>query len=592
MEMTETERGRGARLGERARFVLAVIVTGALAGAGAIAFYACLDLAQLVFWGGGESVRTAGDWLHAIVENRIPPLLTLAANASPWKRLLLPALGGLMVGGIAHLLRGEGGAHGMAELLEVVGFGRRPTRAVNAARRVISAIVTMASGGSAGQEGPIVQLGGSLAAAVGHALKPSERERRTLVACGIGAGVAAAFNTPLGGAIFAIEVAIGSTSFDVAWPVILAAVAAQAVARLYLGVGPLYEMSLAIFRAAPARALPLCALLGALGGAIGGLYGVGLEKTSALAGRLPVPRWLRPALGGLAVGAVAVVLPEIHGNGYPFIASVTSGEVYAVRLLLVLVLAKLAATWLTLGSGGGGGIFTPSLFIGAALGGAFGRIAIAAWPGVGTTPAEFAVIGMAAVFAGTFHAPLTAIVVHLEMTRDFNVSLALIVACLAAQAATRLVAAESIYHGELARRGTSWSFTPRERALRSARARDLLREEPERALAPLARFDEIARRFSAGRDLRLYVAGERLEGAIDLHDVKSALGEEGNELPVVARDLARPLAPLAPDDSLERALARLAEDGAGELPVCDPATGRFLGVITRRDIEALARAAS
>jgi CIC family chloride channel protein len=581
---------RTAAILRGARFVAAVIIAGCTAGAGAIAFYATLNLMQLLFWGDASGAAAPAGWWHAITANEAPRLTDVAARSSWAARLFLPAVGGLVVGGLASVLRGEGGAHGVSELLEVVGYGRRPTRAVNAARRVLSAIVTMGSGGSAGQEGPIVQLGGSLAAAVGRVFRLSDLEARTLVACGIGAGVAAAFNTPLGGALFAIEVAIGATSFEVAWPVILAAVAAQAVSRLYLGEGPLYAMSLSTFRAAPARALPLCALLGAAGGAVGGIYGLGLdhvgERATALARRLRIPRWLLPALGGLATGAIAIFFPRVHGNGYPVIASITSGEMPAVGLMLALVGAKLVATCLTLGTGGGGGIFTPSLFIGAVLGGAIGTIANALAPGIGTTPAEFAVVGMAAVFTGTFHAPLTAIIVHLEMTRDLDASLALIVACLAAQAVTRLFSRESIYHRELDRRGISWSFEPRRRELRARRVRDVLRPESCRPIAPGAPFDEVTRRFEAGRELRLYVAAERLEGAIDLHDVKTLLGARDVKIPVIAAEIARPVDALSADDTLETALARLEEDPAGELPATD-AGGRFLGVLTRRDVDAI-----
>jgi CIC family chloride channel protein len=535
MARARSGNARLARIVSGARFVLSVLTAGALAGLGAIAFYTALDLAQIFFWGdgGGAHVRAGTAWWERIFAKEVPSLIALAA-ASPWqRRLLLPALGGLLVGGIAYLLRGER-RHGVSELLEAVGYGRRPTRVTNAARRILSAIVTMASGGSAGQEGPIVQLGGSLAAATSRLFRSSDLEQRTLVACGIGAGVAAAFNTPLGGALFAIEVAIGATSFDLAWPILLASAAAQATSRLYLGAGPLYAMSLWTFRAVPARALPLCALLGAVAGLAGGAYAMGIERTSEVAARLPLPRWLLPAAGGLFVGGIGVALYQVHGNGYPFIASVTSGDLYPVKLLLLLALAKAVATALTLGSGGGGGIFTPALFIGACLGGAFGWGVHELFPSVTTTPAEFAVVGMASVFAGTFHAPLTAIVVHLEMTRDLDASLALIVACLAAQATTRLVSRESIYHRELTRRGISWSFEPRRRALRGRRVGEILRAETVRALVPEAAFEEVTRAFAEGRDLRIYVAKERLLGAIDLHDVKTLLGERGLGIPVVA----------------------------------------------------------
>jgi CIC family chloride channel protein len=496
--------------------------------------------------------------------------------------LLLPAAGGLLAGPMVTLLCRQAKGHGVPEvMLSVSREGGRIDPKVGVVKTAAS-IVTIGSGGSAGPEGPIVHIGSAIASTFGQWLKASTEDLRLLVACGAAAGISATFNAPIAGALFASEVILREFNVPSFTSVVLASVTATAISRAILGSAPTFEIphygivspvELGFY----AGLGLLCALASVLFIRMIYLAEDGFDRLK------PIPAWLRPAIGGLMVGAIGLAVPGVLGSGYQVIhATLGSGQL--LPILLLLFAFKLVATSLTIGSGGPGGVFAPSLFVGATLGGAFGVLASAAYPNVTASPGAYATVGMGALFAGTAHAPVTAILMIFEMTQDYRIVLPLMIAVVISTLVARRLFPHSIYTLKLHRRGLDFD------ELRRINILDLVTVEQ----AMTRRFASVLPAMSVPELVTKLKAEDRtgypvvdaegaLLGVVTFRDVSRVLDNPAGK--TVADILTRNPIVVYPDETLNEAMLKLAIKDVGRAPVMsrdDPR--RMEGVLERRDI--------
>jgi CIC family chloride channel protein len=376
----------------------------------------------------------------------------------PWfLRLVIPALGGAGAGAVSLLTSRLKGGQGVGDVMEAVVLGRTRISLGRAASKAVGSWFAIVSGGSIGREGPIIQFGGGLGGVAGRLFRLRLDHTRALVAAGTAAGFAAAYNTPLAAVLFVVEIVTGVVALETILPAIVATPIATALTRLVIGGGPIYGQR--SFATNSELDLLGYAALGLAAGFVGPAFMEMLDRGGALFARLRWPKPLCAALGGLVVGAIAIELPQVTGNGYEAINLILSGKVGAA-LVVVLLVAKAVATTASVSSGSPGGVFTPSLFLGAALGGGVGHaISLFGSPGSPATVGAYALVGMAALIAATTHAPLLGAVMVFELSQDYAIVLPLLIATATATLVSRRIHPNSIYMEELRRRGLGWEIT-------------------------------------------------------------------------------------------------------------------------------------
>ncbi|MGA8247173.1 MAG: chloride channel protein [Nocardioides sp.] len=423
--------------------VALALVVGAGAGLGAVAFRWLIKEFTLVLSGHAD---------YAAVPGSAHPALP---GVGRWFLLGVPVVAGLVYGPLVHFFAREARGHGVPEVMYAVARrgGRIPPPV--AAVKALASAICIGGGGSVGREGPIVQIGSALGSTVGRVLRVPEGRMRVLVACGAAGGIAATFNAPLAGVFFAMELILADFAAQSFGMVVLAAVTASAIGRAILGNQPF--LALPTFTVQhPSEYLYYAAL-----GLVAGCVGVGFTRVlylieDACDAIWHGPEWLRPAVGGLALGVLLLVLPQMYGVGYPVLGNAVNGK-YAVAFLLVLLVGKMVATSLTIGIGGSGGVFAPSLFMGAMLGSAFGVVIGHLVPEAGP-PGAYALIGMGAVFAGAARAPITAVVIMFELTGEYTIILPMMTAIVLATGIGHRLSRDTIYTLKLRRRGVHLGF--------------------------------------------------------------------------------------------------------------------------------------
>lgn len=412
------------------RFLAALVIVAAGAAAFAIGFRGALGLVYRHALGGRD-------------------VLEAFTRAAWYVRLLLPVLGGLLAGLVAR--RGQG----FGEVMEAVVLGRVHLSLRATARKALGSWVAIAGGGSIGREGPLIQFGGALGYFVSDVMKVAEEERRVLVAGGIAAGFTAAYNTPLAAMLFVVEVVTGVVAVDAMIHLLVATAISTAILRAAVGGGPIYGAR--AFALASSWELVAHTALGLAAGLAAHAFQRLLAAGEALAERSRVRQPWRAGLGGLVVGALAIALPEVAGNGYEPLNRLLDGE-YALGLVALLLLAKAVATTASVGSGSPGGVFTPSLFLGGAVGAVWGHLAT--YLHLPAAYGSYTLVGMAAATGAMTHAPLMAAVLVFELSGDYAIVLPLVLATAAATAVTRALGADSVYTAELRRRGVGWTMKP------------------------------------------------------------------------------------------------------------------------------------
>jgi chloride channel protein, CIC family len=376
----------------------------------------------------------------------------------PWLGLaffvVIPVVGGLLYGPLIYRYAREARGHGVPEVMTAVADGGGRIRPQVSLVKALGSALCIGTGGSVGREGPIVQIGSALASSLGQWIKMPENRLRILVACGAAGGIAATFNAPLTGVFFGVEIILREFSVEALFTVMLAAMIADVTAIPFLGDKPFlsgFPSGLALHSAGDYLLVAVLAVIAAL---IGLAFKTVLYATEDLCDRLwkGRPEWARPAVGGLALGLLLLALPQMYGVGYPVMYKTTAGQ-YALWFVIVLAFAKIAATSLSIGIGGSGGIFAPSLFIGVTSGMAFGDVARHIFGAGAGDPALYAVVAMGAVFASAARAPLTSLASVVEMTGDFALTLPVMLAVAIASALSRTLSYGTIYTTKLLRRG-------------------------------------------------------------------------------------------------------------------------------------------
>jgi CIC family chloride channel protein len=455
--------------------------------------------------------------------------------------------------------------------------------------RALASAVTIGTGGSVGREGPIAQIGASLGSGVGQVLGLASDRLRTLAAAGAAGGIAAAFNAPLAGSFFALEVISRNFATHTFGPVVLCAVAATGVSRLHFGGAPAFSVP-PFSLGGPVEA-PLAAALGVFCGLVSLGFMALLTRLERLFAKLPAPTFLKPALGGLALGGLIWISPHLFGAGHGTLDAVLRGQLAWTTLALLLVMKPLA-TSLTLASGGSGGVFLPSLYVGGLAGALFGMAARTLVPGLETSSGAYALAGMAAVLAGTSHAPITALLLAFELTQSYAVILPVMLAVAISTLLSRALGRNSIYTAVLAARG----IDPDRRedlVLRGVRVDEVMERAPPavRADAPL---DVVLARFLESNIDAVFVTDPagRLLGQVSIHDVKEGIGEQSSlGALVVARDVSESAATARPGDTVALALDALVRAGRDLLAVVDDANV-LAGALSLRTItEVIARQA-
>ncbi|MBS0449193.1 MAG: ClcB-like voltage-gated chloride channel protein [Proteobacteria bacterium] len=506
--------------------------------------------------------------------------LVQAAMALPWwQRLLTPAVGGLLAGLALIVFDRLPKAKLAPDYMEAVAIGDGRISAVPTLVRSLSSGLSVGSGGALGREGSMVQLAAMVGSAIGRIASFNEARRRLLVACGAAAGIASAYNAPVAGALFVSEIVLGSIAMTGFGPLLVAAVMANLVIHHVLGYAPTYRMP----QFAPiggADVLPYIGL-GVLAGVAGPQFLRLLDAARAGFRRLRLAAPWRLALGGLGVGLLSVAEPQVWGNGYSVVDSVLNSPWTWQALFLVLA-TKLLATSASVGSGAVGGVFTPTLFVGAVLGALFAHLLGAVLPGM-AAPGAYAVVGMGAMLAATTHAPLMAIMMISEMTLSFEVVLPVVLASVAAYSVARIFRTESVYAASLRRDEAAHPGRP----LADFRIADLMKPESRR-IAPDTPLPAIAGAFSRERVQYLYVtdAGGRYLGAVSLHDVAQRHPAEHARMSIAADLLIERLPTLTPDMNVSEALMAFARHHGERLPVVEPAAagGRLVGSVTKTDV--------
>jgi len=544
---------------------LAAIV-GLAGGFGAIGFRYLIRVFQTVSYGSDGN------------------LLELAWSTPWYFRILIPALGGLVVGPVVYFLAREAKGHGVPEVMEAVTLRSGMIRKrVVLVKSLVSAIC-IGTGGSVGREGPIVQIGSAIGSGIGQVLKISAERIRTLVGCGAAAGIAATFNAPIAGSMFALEIILGDFGIATFTPIVISSVAATAVSRHFLGDSPAFIVP--AYELVSAWELPLYVILGLFCALVAVTFTTVLYRAEDMFDSLKIPDYLKAMLGGLMLGSMGLLFPHILGVGYPAI-DLSLMQKLSWWVMFLLVVFKILSTSITIGSGGSGGIFAPSLFLGAMAGGFFGTAVHHIFPELTAPPAAYSIVGMGAMVSGTTHGPLSAILILFEMTGDYKIILPLMIACIIGSLASGQLLKDSIYTLKLARRGVNIKAGKEVNVLKSISVKDVMNPEVE-TIPENITLRKLAEKMSKSKNNSFPLVDEKgnLTGILSFFDYRDVVFDENLKDLVVAKEIATTnVVTVSLDDNLYNAMEKITLKDFSILPVVSPSTpSELLGVLTRRDI--------
>lgn len=549
-------------------FLFLLPLVGLAVGLASVGIAHVLAFMQRLFWGDGQH------------------LLDAALNQPRELRILVPVLGGLAVGLIGVLLRVQTRGAGTAGMMQSISLKGGFLSLSETVRWLGAALVTISTGGSLGREGPMMRLAGAIGSNLGRRFKLEPKHLRMLVCAAAASALAAVYNSPIGGSMFALEILMGNFALDVFGPVVVASVISTLVFRSALGdlprfVIPHYEL-------VSAWELPAYLTLGVLGGIVSVLFVKAIYASEDVFEKLPGPRWCKPVIGFGLLGGVAWFFPHVLGNGYDTV-NMTLHEDASLTLdmLLMLAVAKTVATALTFGSGGAGGLFLPSLMVGALLGGAFGNRIHGWFPAYTAEPGAYALVGMGAILAGTTHAPITAIMMIFEQTNSYQIVLPLMFVCIVSHFTTRLFGGKSLHDEALLRRGIQLPKGPEGSVMETMRVADVMHDDRP-AVNHSVPFPAVVERFLKEPYNNLYVIDGhgKFVGAIRLHSMKEMLTQGDALQSVIAHDLVDDSFPfVTPDDTLAVTMDKFWKQNSERLPVVDNPTDRQLvGWISKRDL--------
>jgi len=540
--------------------IVVPIIVGVLGALGAALLKILIHFFQKSLWGNEEFIAT---WYF---------------------KLIIPAGGAFVVGLIIYFFSKEAKGHGVPEVMEAIAIRNGVIRARVVVSKVVASALTIGSGGSVGREGPIIQTGSAIGSVMGQLFKLSKRRMETLVGCGAAAGITAAFNTPIAGAMFAAEILLGDFAVSQLSPIVISSVTATAVSRALYGnypafLVPKYELVHWL------ELIPY-ALLGLISGAVAILFIKTLYFFEDKFDAIKIPDFYKTTVGALILGSIGIFFPQILGIGYEAITQALYGEM-AVWLLFSLIFLKILASSLTLGSGSSGGIFAPSLFMGAMTGGFFGSITHQLFPTITAGPGAYALVAMSAVVASTTHAPITAILIIFEMTGDYTIILPLMIATIIGLITTRFQK-DSIYTLKLKKRGINIHQGKEINVLKSMIVKDVMRRSIE-ILSPDTSMTDVIEKFMTSEHNEFYIkdgSGRIVERISQVELGAIAPQYETLKDFVLAKDIAIPnLAVVNEKDNLDYVMRQFGKENISEIPVASSSDlTKILGTVWRLDV--------
>ncbi len=500
---------------------------------------------------------------------------------------VVPMVGGLLVAPLSHFFPTEAKGHGVPEVMASVALKNGILKPRTILVRALASAITIGSGGSAGREGPIVQIGSAVGSVVGQFFKMGGDKIKILLGCGAAGGIAATFNAPLAGVVFSMEIILGDFAATTVTPIILSSVIATATSRLLSGNTPAFIVP--EYYIVNYMELLFYGILGVICG-LGALLFMKTLYWSEdfFERRIKLPNILKPALGGLILGLLACFLPnrEIMGNGYSAISGALNGEI-VWYLAFSLIFLKILATSATLGSGGSGGIFAPSLFIGAMIGSAFGTLIHSVFPHSTAEPGAYALVGMGSVVAAATHAPLTNIFILFELTNKYEIILPIMISCIIATSIAKHLHHDSIYTLKLSRRGIKLSRGREESILESVQVREVMRYDVE-VIPENTPFRELIGIISRSKNSYFPIVDDKgdMTGILSFSDIRGVIFEEGLADLIVAKEVATSeVVSVTPWNNLHEAMDKFVSIDVAQLPVVDEKSpGKVLAILTRGDI--------
>lgn len=541
------------------RFAAVAVLVGLAAGAGAILFWTSVEQIHRLLFGAG-------------LEN----LHTIAAGLPWWQLLLGPAAGGLVVGVFIDRLLLQRRPHGVVDVIQAAALRGGYISSRNGAAAAVASAASLGCGASVGPEGPVVHLGATLGSWIARLARIPQARVRRLLGCGVAAGIAASFNAPIAGAVFAIEVVVGKYTLHTFAPIAISTVVGTSISQLYFGNEPAF--SLPGHAPTSIGAIPVYAALGITSAAVAIAFISSITVSERLFTRARCPRWLRPAVAGLALGAIAIAVPQVLGSGTET-ATAALNEGLSLEWLVIILLAKLLATGLCIGGGFGGGVFSPSLFAGAMAGGAFGAVVEMLFPGNNVGYSACAVVGMGAVAGAVLGAPLSTTLIVFEMTGDYALTLAVLLATIISSVLVNDLWGRTFFQWQMEQRGIDLTLGHTEQLARQARIGELMQKEFVRLPATATRKEAIAA-LKKGHPVCVvsphdgHYMGLLSEGAL--------LRSEGEALTAAA--LARAAPALEEDDTLASAVARSGQETVTVFPVLASGSQKLTGVVSVKQL--------
>jgi CIC family chloride channel protein len=549
--------------------IIIAIIIGVLAGFSAIGIrFLIEEISALSFPGAGT-----------LLENIID---------TPWYIIILvPVVGAIIVGPLIYFFAPEAKGHGVPEVMQAILLQGGKIRPRVALIKALASAITIGTGGSVGREGPIIQIGSSLGSTVGQFFKIPSKRLKTLVGCGAAAGIAAAFNAPIAGALFAVEIILMDFAVAQFSPIVISAVMATVISHYFEG--NLATFIVPGYNYASPYEIGFYFILGALAGLVSYLFIKLLYlMEDYFDNKLDIPEYAKPVIGGLGIGIIALFFPQIMGVGYDSINNALHGTM-VWHIALVLVFVKIFATSLTLGSGGSGGIFAPSLFIGAMLGYFFGDFVNFVFPDITAVPGAYALVAMGGLVAGTTRAPITAIIIVFELTGDYNIILPLMVTCIISTILSSKLSRESIYTLKLLLRNIHLKEGTETNIMESIQVKDVYTDDYDQ-ISISDNFSMVVNKIIRGRGPEFPVLDKKdhLRGIISMYDIKDHLFEKDSlSNLLIANDLTIPkFTYLLEDDHCQKALDLMGEYDLEGLPVVKSNNSKkLIGMVWRKDIQ-------
>jgi len=496
--------------------------------------------------------------------------------------IIIPAAGGLLVGVIVYFFANETKGHGVPEVMLAVAVGGSRIRPRVAAIKALVSAITIGSGGSVGREGPIVQISSAMGSSLGQLFRLDEDKRKILIACGAAGGIAATFNAPLAGIFFGLEVILREYGTRFFSSVVLSAVTATVISRTFLGSSPAFVTP--PYEFLRSWDILFYFALGFLAAIVAWIFIKLLYKSEDIFDAIKIPPYFKPAIGGLLLGLIGLFFPQIFGVGYPAIENTFNGQL-GILVVFGLLWLKIIATSITLSSGGSGGVFAPSLFIGAMLGSSFGSLLNLLFPSIPISPGAFALVGMASVFAAAGQAPISAMLILFEMTGDYKIILPLMISCVISTLILKWLSKDSIYTLKLRRRGIDILKIKDEDIIEKM----LVSEVMFRKIITVNDSDTVR---SAGlmikstthRGFPVLNSEGNLAGIVTQYDINKALNSGKADIKV-SDIMTRELICCYPDETLKEALMKFGQEDIGRIPVVDRDNpDHLIGLITRKGI--------